>query len=179
MAVTKSEPAAPPQPSIGVPAVAVVSGSFLSGAMISLSAFVVPVFLDTNTDAGHMLRQWTRLYHYGHIYLPALCVATCGLYGYAALRKRAASSYSPQWSRYATAAAATLAMVPFTWYVMMPTNDILFGLEAAATAGTGSPELVAVRALVIKWAWLHVTRSLSPLVGAFLGFTSLLRELGL
>ncbi len=139
--------------------------------MISLSAFVVPVFLDTNKTAEHMLRQWVRLYHYGHIYLPALCIATCGLYGYAVLRRRAAGS--KQWSRYALAALLTIAMVPFTWMAMSPTNNILFRLE-----GSGSPvDLDLVRGLVVKWAWLHVTRSLSPLFGAYLGFKGLVREL--
>jgi hypothetical protein len=139
--------------------------------MMSLSAFVVPVLLDTNDDADQILRQWARLYHYGHIYLPALCVSTCGLYGYAALSKRTANRN--HWSRYALAAVSTIAMVPFTWLVMEPTNNILFGLEASESA----MELSLVRGLVVKWAWLHVTRSLSPLLGAFLGFTGLLQEL--
>lgn len=137
--------------------------------MISLSAFAVPVFLDTNGSAGHMVRQWVRLYHYGHIYLPALCIATCGLYGYAATANRAAGK--ERWPRYVLAAVSTFAMVPFTWLVMTPTNDTLFGLEAS-----GSEEdlgLGHVRGLVVKWAWLHVTRSLFPLIGAIIGFKAL------
>ena len=138
--------------------------------MISLSAFTVPVFLDTNGDAGHMVRQWVRLYHYGHIYLPALCVATCGLYGFAAMIKRAAGK--KQSSRYALAAVSTFAMVPFTWLVMTPTNNTLFGLEASGAA----EDLGHVRRLIVKWAWLHVTRSLFPLIGAFIGFKTFLQE---
>ena len=139
--------------------------------MMSLSAFVVPVFLDTNNNADQVLRQWARLYHYGHIYLPALCIATCGLYGYAAMSKRAANCQ--QWYWYALAAVSTIAMVPFTWLIMVPTNDMLFRLEASGLA----TELSLVRGLVVKWAWLHITRSLCPLLGAFLGFASLLQEL--
>jgi hypothetical protein len=118
-----------------------------------------------------MLEQWARLYHYGHIYLPALCVTTCGAYGYAALGKTGAGRQARK--RYALAAISTIAMVPFTWMVMTPTNDVLFSLGAS---GSGV-ELGLVRDLVVKWAWLHTTRSLSPLLGAFVGFATLLREL--
>lgn len=158
-------------PKINVPAAAVISGSFLSGAMMSLSAFVIPVFLDTDQDAEHMVRQWARLYHYGHIYLPALCVSTTGLYAYASLSKRVADN--KQWSRYALAATSTIAMVPFTWLVMTPTNNTLFRLDASELV----MELSLVRGLVVRWAWLHVTRSLFPLVGAILGFMTLHQEL--
>lgn len=139
--------------------------------MMSLSAFVVPVFLDTNHDPGHMLRQWARLYHYGHIYLPTLSVSTCGLYGYLALTKRVANR--KQWTRYTLAAVSTISMVPMTWCFMAPTNDILFRLEASTSAA----DLSVVRGLVVKWAWLHVVRSLFPFVGAILGFTALLQEI--
>lgn len=138
--------------------------------MISLSVFAVPVFLDTNENAGHMVRQWVRLYHYGHIYLPALCVATCGLYGFAAMTKWATGQ--KQWARYALAAVSTFAMVPFTWLVMTPTNDTLFGFDASGAA----EDLGYGRGLVVKWAWLHVTRSLFPLIGAFIGFKTILQE---
>jgi hypothetical protein len=175
-----------------VSATAVVSGSFLSGqcngkalkpnpfglmlnidagSMMGLSALVIPVFLDTIDDGPQLLRQWARLYHYGSIIMPALCVATCGIYGYVALSKRTA--ISPLWSPYALAAVSTLAMVPFTLWVMVPTNNALFELHRSE----GSTELDVVQVLVVKWAWLHVMRSLYPLFGAFLGFRALIREL--
>ncbi|KAJ5952330.1 DUF1772-domain-containing protein [Penicillium vulpinum] len=137
---------------------------------MSLSAFVIPVFLDTNQTADHMVRQWARLYHYGHIYLPALCVSTTGMYLFAALGRRA--SNNEQWSRYALAAISTITMVPFTWLLMTPTNNTLFRLDGSDYF----VELSLVRGLVVKWAWLHVTRSLFPLVGAILGFTTLCQE---
>ena len=150
---------------------------------MSLSAFAVPVLLDTNQDASHVLRQWARMYHYGHIYLPALCVATCGLYGCAALTRRwqdaaagpaGSKGRNGGWIRYALAAVATGVMVPFTWYVMVPTNNTLFRLGAP---GSEAVPLELVRGLVVRWAWLHVARSLTPLVGALLGFSTLVREL--
>lgn len=138
--------------------------------MMSLSAFVVPVFLDTNRNPDHMLGQWSRLYYYGHIYLPALCVTTCGLYGFAALGNQRSNRQAA--GRYVLAAISTFAMVPFTWIVMAPTNNILFALDSSESV----PDLGSVRDLVITWAWMHATRSLAPLLGAYLGFAALLRE---
>ncbi len=142
--------------------------------MFSLSAIAVPVFLDTNTDSGQLVRQWSRTYHYGHIILPAFCIATCSLYAYASFSRR------KDWKLYAAAGVTTIAMVPFTWVVMTPTNNTLFGLEDAALSADQEAlaDLDAVRELVIRWSWLHATRSFFPLFGAIVGFRGLLRELG-
>ncbi|KAJ5655729.1 hypothetical protein N7507_007679 [Penicillium longicatenatum] len=144
--------------------------------MLCLSAISVPVFLDTNTDSGHLVRQWARTYHYGHIILPALCIATCGLYAYIGLNKRAVRGKG--WRTCAAAGVATIAMVPFTWLIMTPTNNTLFQLEAASVSASEPPaDLNAVRELVVRWSWLHATRSLFPLVGALVGFGGLLHDL--
>lgn len=140
--------------------------------MLSLSTIAIPVFLDTDSEATSLLRQWARLYDYGHLYMPAVSVATTGLYGYSALRQRAA--HRAQWGTYAAAGATTISMVPFTWLVMAGTNNSLFQLQESAAV-----ELRVVRALVVRWAWLHVARSVFPLAGALLGLVGVLRELGL
>ncbi|KAH8810952.1 hypothetical protein F5884DRAFT_854320 [Xylogone sp. PMI_703] len=158
-----------PKPYPTLPALAIVSGSFLSGAMMSLSAFVIPVLLDTNASPGHILRQWVRLYHYGHIYLPVLCIATCGIYGISAYQR---ARNGQKWQAYGYAILLTIAMVPFTWVIMTPTNNTIFELDISNSAS----DLIYVRALIVKWAWMHVTRSLSPLLGAYLGFTHLMQE---
>ncbi|KAL4926159.1 anthrone oxygenase tpcL [Aspergillus undulatus] len=142
--------------------------------MLCLSAIAVPVFLDTDDTSSHLVRQWARTYHYGHIILPAVCIATCGLYAYITLSKRATSR--KHWPTYAAAGVTTVAMVPFTWVLMTPTNNTLFGLEKASSE-TAEDEFGAVRQLVVTWSWLHVTRSLFPLVGAIVGFRGLLQDL--
>lgn len=145
--------------------------------MISLSAVAIPVFLDTNHHSTLLLSQWVRTYHYGHIYMPALCVGTCGLYGFTVLSN---SRNGKHYLRYILAGATTLAMVPFTWVFMAPTNNILFGWEEASAKD--SPlmiELSVVQDIVMKWAWLHVVRSLFPFLGMILGFSGLLQELRL
>ncbi|KAB8304584.1 hypothetical protein EYC80_003963 [Monilinia laxa] len=161
-------------PPVGVQAAAVVTGSFLTGAMVCLTGVVVPVFLDTDAESIHLLRHWVRLYHYGHIYMPAVCIGTVGLYGYSALNRRA--SESQEWAIYTVAAAITITMVPFTWIFMAPTNNILFGWEELATAETSVEELNIVQEVVVKWAWLHLARSAFPLIGAILGFKGILQE---
>ncbi len=189
----------PGEQPIGLPAVAVATGSFLTGmfiaenpvslpypalmcglsigAMASLSMIAIPVFLDTNNNsaaATQLVRQWVRTYHYGHIILPGICIGACGLYGYAAFNARAVTVKSKPRSGYwyAMAAFATIAMVPFTWVIMTPTNNALFGMEFLQGAN-----LSVVRALVVRWAWLHAARSLFPLLGVILGFRGLFEEL--
>jgi hypothetical protein len=138
---------------------------------------MIPVFLDTDAEPTHLLRHWARLYHYGHIYMPTVCVATCGLYGYTVLSKRA--SNRKQWLIYAAAGATTITMVPFTWLMMAPTNNTLFRLEALASAPASAVDLITVQEIVVRWAWLHVVRSMFPLVGAILGLVAVLQEVGL
>ncbi|KAK4233723.1 hypothetical protein C8A03DRAFT_38554 [Achaetomium macrosporum] len=152
-----------------VQALTLVTGSFLSGAMTSLSLIAVPVFLDTTTEAPQLLlQQWTRMYHYGHVMLPTMAVGTSALHLYVAARKRGARK---PWRLFALAGVATALMVPFTWIVMAPTNGELFRLAELSRVGgeTGSRDLANARNLVMSWAWMHLGRSLSPLVGAVVG----------
>ncbi|OGE53284.1 hypothetical protein PENARI_c008G07841 [Penicillium arizonense] len=144
--------------------------------MVCLSGVVIPVFLDTDTDSAHLLRQWVRVYHYGHIYMPALCVGTFGLYQYTALQNYRNNG---NWLLYAVAGVTTIAMVPFTWVFMAPTNNVLFGLDKSATESMAVETLISVQDIIVKWSWLHIVRSLFPLVGVLLGFRGILRELGL
>ena len=144
---------------------------------MGLSAIVVPVLLDTNTESTHLIRQWARLYHYGHLYMPAISVSATGLYSYAALRKRAL--HRKQWIIYAAAGVTTIAMVPFTWLIMDPTNNALFRLNELASATALAVDLSTVQGLAVKWAWLHVLRSMFPLAGAILGLVGVLQELGM
>ncbi|KXT14289.1 hypothetical protein AC579_8426 [Pseudocercospora musae] len=158
-----------PAPEVGKQATAVTLGAFLSGAMTCLSAVMIPVVLQTNTQAGQLLRQWALLYHYGHIIMPSLAILTTSLYAYIAYSKRAVGKQD--WSTYATAGLSTIAIVPFTLVVMAPTNDTLF--ELLETTGNS---LDAVQGLVVKWVWMHTVRSVFPMVGSILGFRGVLKE---
>jgi Domain of unknown function (DUF1772) len=60
-------------------------------------------------------------------------------------------------------------MLPFTWFVMVPTNNELFRLEVASKVEPLVMGILGAKELVVKWSWLHFTRSLMPLAGAVLG----------
>ncbi|KAI0595127.1 hypothetical protein F4775DRAFT_595616 [Biscogniauxia sp. FL1348] len=150
----------------GAQATAVITGSFLSGAMMSLSLMAVPVLLDSTTQAPQLFHQWTRMYHYGHQVLPTMAVGTLLLHGYTALRRRAAKR---SWGIFLLAGIITVSMLPFTWLVMVPTNNELFRLETVSRTDPAVMTIENAKELVVKWSWMHFTRSLMPLTGAILG----------
>ncbi|KAI0127019.1 hypothetical protein BJ170DRAFT_630758 [Xylariales sp. AK1849] len=145
---------------------AVLAGSFLSGAMASIALVAVPVFLDTTTDGPLLTTQWARMYHYGHQVMPSMSVGTCLLYGYMTAKKRSAKR---PWGTLAAAGATTVIMVPFTWFIMAPTNNQLFRLNALSKTDPSAVGLGEVKDLVVKWWWLHLARTIFPLVGAIIG----------
>jgi hypothetical protein len=134
--------------------------------MISLSLVAVPVFLDTATQAEHLVQQWRRTYHYGHQVLPTMAVATFALYVLIAKRSRAVGM---PWALPALAGVVTIAMVPFTWLIMVPTNNVLFQMEADREAGSMVATMEGTRQIVTFWAALHLARSIFPLTGAIIG----------
>ena len=143
--------------------------------MMSVSLMAVPVLLETTTDPTQLVRQWARTYHYGHQIAPTLAVTTFLLYAYTTVSKRAAAR---RWAVFTAAGVTSIAMVPFTWIVMSPTNNKLFALEA----GAGSKIMAAATfgeavQLVNRWSTLHLVRSLFPLAGSVIGLTGTLGEL--
>lgn len=136
--------------------------------MTSLSIVSVPVLLETATDSPQLLRQWSRMYHYGHLIMPSLAVDTLLLHACTALQLRALGK---PWGVFACAGAVTIAIAPFTWTVMEGTNGKLF--ERLERAGASSKENAAadlqeVKGLVKHWSWLHLMRSMLPLAGTAL-----------
>lgn len=142
--------------------------------MLSISVITVPVLYNTTDAPSQLLKQWSRLYWYGHIYMPAMSVAVTGLFLYIAAQKRA--SKNDIWVRYATAGIATITMVPYTLTVMAPTNNSLFALSDEALVGPSSVSLREVQQIIFGWAWLHVARSIFPFVGSMIGLMSFMQE---
>ena len=137
-----------------------------TGAMLSLSLIAVPVLLDTTSEAPQLFYQWVRMYHYGHQVLPTAAVGTFLLYGYTSVQRRQAQK---RWRVFTLAGMLTLGILPFTWLVMVPTNNELFHLQAVSQVEPLVRGIGEAKALVVKWSWLHFTRSLLPLVGAVVG----------
>lgn len=136
------------------------------GAMMSLSVFAVPVLLDTTTEAPQLFFQWVRMYHYGHMALPTMAVGTFALYTFTALKKRSAKQ---PWLRWLVPGVTTAAIIPFTLLVMVPTNNALFRLQKESLVEPMVMGITEAKELVVKWSWMHLTRSLMPLAGAILG----------
>lgn len=134
--------------------------------MMSLSLMAIPVLLDTTTQAPQLFHQWVRMYHYGHQVLPTLAVGTFLLYSYTSVKRRNARK---SWGVSALAGVTTLSMLPFTWIFMVPTNNELFRLEGMSKAEPLVKGIVEAKELVVRWSWLHFTRSLLPLAGAVMG----------
>jgi hypothetical protein len=134
--------------------------------MMSLCLVAVPVLLDTATETTQLFVQWARMYHYGHQIMPAIAISTLLLYLYTCSRKRAARR---PWRLLALAGAATISIVPFTWIFMVPTNNELFRLLEASKTEPLVLGISEARKLVVRWTWLHFTRSLLPLAGAAIG----------
>lgn len=133
---------------------------------MSLSLMAVPVLLDTTTNASQLFHQWVRMYHYGHQVLPTAAVGTFLLYSYTSIKKRKANK---SWGIFLLAGVTTLSILPFTWVFMLSTNNELFRLESVSKAEPLVKGVVEAKELVVKWSWLHFTRSLLPLAGAIIG----------
>lgn len=143
--------------------------------MASLSLIAVPVLLDTSTDASQLLRQWSRMYHYGHMIMPGIAVTTTLLHVATAAQQCAANK---PWGTFACAGLATIAIAPFTWTVMEGTNSTLFRLlEQAGEKKADAVGLLEMKKLVKRWSWLHLARSMLPLAGTLLGVAGILAEL--
>jgi hypothetical protein len=134
--------------------------------MMSLSLMAVPVLLDTTTDAPQLFFQWVRMYHYGHLLLPTMSVGTFLLYIYISLRRRSAKQ---SWALYLLAGAVTVSIVPYTWVVMVPTNNELFRLQKVSEVEPLVKGITEAKELVGKWSGMHLTRSFMPLAGAVIG----------
>jgi hypothetical protein len=133
--------------------------------MLNISILDVPVLLASAQDGFQLVNHWSNLYDVGSRLYPAISISIGVAYGFAALFGSA-----PNQKRvvFVVAAALTLAMAPFTWVFMTPTNDALFRTAALGLAGVTTP-MDDIQVLVVKWRWLHFVRSLFPLAGAMLG----------
>ncbi|KAL4917421.1 hypothetical protein BDW62DRAFT_201853 [Aspergillus aurantiobrunneus] len=156
---------------VGVEAIAVITGSFLSGAMMSVYLLAVPSLFETTTDPGHLLRHWSRIFLNGHIKGPIICVTTTALYGLASITKYAAGQ---PWGVFATAGLTTISMVPFTLTLMAPTNNALFRLEGEVSKGN-TPAWSDAERLVRTWNRFNATRAFFPLIGAIMGLLGTLK----
>lgn len=106
------------------------------------------------------LRQWQLAYHAGARTMPRVAALTALGHAVVAWQQAARGA---EWRGLAAAAALTVAIVPFTFVFIMPTNNAL-EREIAREAKTMS-QATAV-GLLQKWARWNMLRSVLPVVGA-------------
>ncbi|KAK3629715.1 hypothetical protein LTR56_017125 [Elasticomyces elasticus] len=156
----------------GAEAFAVLTGTFLSGLLMSLYTITMPVLVETSVSAPLLLQQWQRIFDRGHIQGPVLAILTGFTYGYAAwLRASAGESWLP----FVLAAVLTFGIVPFTWIFMERINTALFSAVARSGTEKGSVDKLDAERMIIRWSGFHALRSLFPLAGAVMGFLAMLQ----
>ncbi|KAL4972728.1 hypothetical protein BDW66DRAFT_154435 [Aspergillus desertorum] len=156
----------------GLQATAIITGSMLSGSMMTITLLSIPVWLDTITQPSYLLAQWLRMFHYGHRAHPSMAVLTLTIYTICAWQRW---SVGKRWRALLTAGIVTILVSAFTLLFMLPTNTTLFEY-GSGSPGTETVELQEVRRLVLKWGWMHLARSFFPLIGAVIGMGDLLRD---
>jgi Domain of unknown function (DUF1772) len=137
-----------------------------AGAMMSLSLITMPVLLNTSLSTAQLCSEWSQMYLRGRGLLPALAVMTFAMYAYTYAKEQRPKSSKAL----ILAGGMTIAIAPFTWIVLTPTNNKLFALQAENQAMTAlSSSVEPARKLIIEWTRLHLMRSLLPLFGAATG----------
>lgn len=165
--------------------------AYISGSPLHLPALTLshpdepPGHIATDSRSGILtklnstsdraaLRAWWQMYESGRDTNPPLAVASA-LCSFAA----AYTHYHPQAAyrsyMFVAAGVATLAIAPWTWLVMVPTNNELYAeMQAAEPAGErGDKRSAKVTGLLETWRTMNWARAALPLIGAFCAMEAL------
>ncbi|KOC16368.1 aflLa/ hypB/ hypothetical protein [Aspergillus flavus AF70] len=154
-----------------IQATAVVMGSFMSGAMMSVYGLAMPAFLQTVTQSGQLVGYQRRLYQIGTTKGRVLGLTTTLLYMSVSVHQYLTGE---PWLVSAAAGFTTISLVPFTEILMASTNNALARLETETNRGVViSGE--RTEQLVRKWDRFNAVRALFPLAGAVLGSLGVLQ----
>ncbi|KAK9775445.1 hypothetical protein SCAR479_07834 [Seiridium cardinale] len=146
----------------------VVSSAMAAGAMAGLSLCAVPAIFQVSVPSSVMLKQWSIVYNNGKA-IPLTALLAAISYGVVSYNQHAKDS--PRWRGFALAGVLTVAAIPFTMVVLMPTIKVL---EEAGQSQTKTLSDDRVRSLVRKWMHLNTIRCSLPLTGAVVGLWALL-----
>jgi len=121
---------------------ALTLASLFTGAALYVSVAEHPARL--KLEDGPLLTEWKPSYEAATIMQASLAVgaAFCGLVAY---------FFDWDW-KWIIGGALIVANVPYTLYLIMPTNN---KLKAADPASPGAE----VRPLMVRWGWLHAVRT--------------------
>lgn len=171
-----------PLPSLVATATGITGSAYASGKTIKSDVrhsliflgFIASLSLAGITAALQLsgppaVSVWQVLFNRGFALMPKFAGTTAIAYLYAAYT---AHQQGRNWKGLAASAALTVSIVPFTIIFMSSTNDLLF----KASAGTFDASQEDVATLIGRWGVLNLVRSLLPLAGAALGFSTLFSE---
>jgi hypothetical protein len=137
----------------------------LAGVVFSFSGLVVPRILESPTPL--LLNQWKHAYHVGKARVPPLAGVCASSFLYLAYEahKHTANTVPYKWKVYVTSALLTLGIMPYTLFIMQPTNRKLVSKEEE-TRGLAVTDTIVeaglggetAHALVDKWATMNIGR---------------------
>jgi len=126
----------------------------------------IPVALSTSKTNEALLQQWKTIYLSGHKQGPIIAT-TAGLVHGAVAYAKWSRGEDPTFN--ILAACFTAGIAPYTWTVMVPTNNSLF---RAANEGVG---VEYSRTLVSRWRWMNGLRGALPMVGGVMSLVAMLQ----
>lgn len=122
------------------------------------------------------VKLWRNLYNKGKSQAPPIAAATSAAFLYCAWAVRAGTTLAPltpthSSSLYCVAAALTLGIVPYTFGMMLGTNNKLMDLANSGRV-VDEKSSVEVESLLSRWLKLNAGRGLLPLVGGLVALTA-------
>lgn len=156
----------------------ITSSLLLGGISAGLSFFTVPRLLESPTPL--MLRQWRKMYIAGkHAAIPGAFLSSVSYFYLAYNALSSSNPFAGDGAGYNYAAAGVLSagIIPFTFAVLMPTNNKLERKEEEVRAlkdGDGVTEVGLAReetakVLVDRWGVLNLGRVGMLVVASVLG----------
>ncbi|KAJ4354474.1 uncharacterized protein N0V89_006211 [Didymosphaeria variabile] len=172
-------------PSHTLPIIAIITGTFLSGASLSNSWFSLPILIKTLSplNVGNKLQHFSLMQAYADPIFPLTAITTSLLHWTCSYRRWASDGGA--WEGFAWAGAATFCMIPYSLVVVFPTvwkiEAVQRKVEKTESDGEDKwmdAEVEEARVLLQRWNAQHVVRGFMPLIGALIGVRALSGELG-
>lgn len=110
------------------------------------------------------------MYDVGAAIAPPFSAIAAASLGYVAYSRYQSNSEDGKWKSLALAAAGTVAVVPFTILVLLPTNNRLI----AGSDGAAKLAEKEIETLIARWGNLNYVRGLLPITAAALGLWTVL-----
>lgn len=128
--------------------------AFLAGTSASFSLYVAPRILES--PALLLIKQFKHMYTAGHDSLPAGTVVAATSLLYLAYDSHTAGTAA--WRGYVTAAVLAVGIVPYTFAVMLGTNNVLLGM-AEEKEEKVEKRAAEAKILVDRWAMMNLGRT--------------------